>query len=143
MTHAEIDALPAGRELNALVAEKVFDSKEPDTVIPLHAPDSWWMAYHSGSLVSGDGIWRIRPSNQTNAGWDPKPYSTDIAAVWEVVEKLHQDYHDIQLENDCEEHTEDVWFVQIMPIRAKAPTAPLAICRAALKAVASAAKEAS
>ena len=67
---------------------------------------------------------------------EPKPYSTDIAAAWEVVEKLRQDGHWMTLEDD------DIWDCcftrKVGKIKigfAEADTVPLSICLAALKVV--------
>jgi len=120
-----IDTLPAGRELDALVAERVMGwsniSRGAD------GDDAYgWNASLSG---------HVPPHGRIQI---PK-YSTNIAAAWEVVEKrLSTDghfafwpsvagfsvaYHGIRTWD-----SEPVWEVW-------AETAPLAICRAALRAV--------
>jgi hypothetical protein len=114
----------AGRELDALVAEKVMGA-DPSTV--------HWHLSNATFLV--DGKWVDVP---------PVPhYSTDIAAAWEVVEKMSQKYHwRIQSPFDVG----DEWYAGLTPRSvtgwngrpdhyAGAPSAPLAICLAALKAV--------
>ena len=100
-------ALKAGRELDALVAEKVMG-------LPGAAVGGWY----NPNLLDG-----------------PPPYSTDIAAAWEVVEKL--------LELGWHVDIEDGWCVIVYGGRdGKADsemevgeTAPEAICLAALEAV--------
>lgn len=66
-----------------------------------------------------------------------KPYSTNISAAWDVVEKLLQKYS-VYIEGKDNE-----WFCDIEPLdehvclefNTTAPTAPLAICHAALLAI--------
>ena len=69
-------------------------------------------------------------------------YSTDIAAAWEVVEKLRNDGRFLQLDSlgfDGEQWRCFFALTEIeeekFPWVGEADTAPLAICRAALKAV--------
>ena len=64
MTRDEILAMKAGRELDALVAEKVMGVKNMEQ----------WLINH-----------RMDETGQ---------YSTDIAAAWEVVEKMRQRFRD-------------------------------------------------
>ncbi|MAH46997.1 hypothetical protein CMI37_14315 [Candidatus Pacearchaeota archaeon] len=105
MTEEQIDQLEAGSELDALVAEKVLNL----------APDV------CGAIA-------------LNAV-DSCTYSTDIAAAWQVLEKvglLDGDKENCMLWRD-----DDTWIigdVNFMCI-ASATSAQLAICRAALKAV--------
>lgn len=119
------------RKLDALVAEKVM-GHENDVVatIPAIPPHNW-----------------IEPPGQPRraiafAGFEPPHYSTDIAAAWEVVEKI-KNTHEWSIENDQGEINE--WLVSVTEIErqpgvlatghcAEAPTAPHAICLAALKA---------
>jgi hypothetical protein len=105
-----IDTLSAGRELDALVAEKVMG----------------WTIYDDGIMDQG-------AKGRTWASeWHP---STDIAAAWEVVEKVQQ-------ATGCsavvQKHARayECWFIGSGQKETQwADTAPLAICRAALKAV--------
>lgn len=90
----DIHTIPAGRELDALVAEKVM------------------------------GIGKL----EFDAYYGPQHrYSTDIAAAWEVVEKLAKPLKVVW--------TGKVWVCEVFgePCSQEAGTAPLAICRAALK----------
>lgn len=108
------NGMPAGREMDALVAEKVM-----------------------GLEVSRDHYGGPRHLVRTGAKWRYdviEAYSTKISSAWEVVEKMihldpmidwwgsHWDCVLRRQEGSCEEYT------------ASAPTAPLAICRAALNA---------
>ena len=108
-----IDEMPAGREMDALVAEKVFGVPHEDC----------FDVYGGKRCVKDDEY------------GGPQCYSTDIAAAWEVVEKIREDYEPrIEL-------WDEGWEVTILTgtdrgsASGRALTAPLAICRAALKAV--------
>jgi hypothetical protein len=109
MTEAEVLGMPAGRELNALVAEKVMGQ-----------------AWQGGNPVPNyDGRWP----------WPP-PYSTDIAAAFEVAEAVSKlawhlsrgsrGYNCQIVLAECLTKCFEVRDVE---------TAPLAICRAALLTV--------
>lgn len=112
------------RELDALVAEKVmglFVDRSHETNGQFHA---------KGAGVEYIGF--------EMGGWDevvPK-YSTDIAAAWQVAEKLNE----ILQSEFClscvngEWTVYRCWHTDSEPL-GWAPTAPLAICIAALRAV--------
>jgi hypothetical protein len=68
-----MDELPAGRELDALVAERVLGLRIDDA----------WFQHPDGRRVSSDGL---------------PHYSTDIAAAWQVVDKLLTYSCDFELE---------------------------------------------
>lgn len=113
MTREEILALPAGPELDALVAKFVMDFKE----INPQASEPYW----------------VRPDGRCQFMAEFRP-SMDIAAAWEVAEKLARrnqvsvGYSPILKEwaaNFTDDDEDSQW----------ADTAPLAICRAALLAV--------
>jgi hypothetical protein len=113
-----------GRELDALVAEKVMG------INPLLF----------GSLVD----YKMPNGSIVTLPYECKSYSTDIAAAWEVVEKLTQ--FKFKLDQDgfsswnaffLEEQEQDdgpAWHEDI-EYEGNADTAPHAICLAALKAV--------
>ena len=122
MNKEDILNMEAGEELDELIAEKVmgfiklpfpglpkFQKPTDDGVIPLY--------------------------------YTPK-YSTDISAAWEVVEKILKMPSSVNIQ--CDFHSDGNYFAcYIHPyprdetklIMEHAPTAPLAICRAALLAV--------
>lgn len=111
-----IDAIPAGRELDAMVAEKVMG----------------WRAVGGHKGVPSDP--------QCTVHVEVPRYSTLISCAWEVVEKLQETSileHLEQRDGDegkyvvqfCAKPNEAWWHEH-----AYADTAPLAICRAALKA---------
>lgn len=104
-----IDEMPAGREMDALVAEKVMGylcvcDEEPRDC-PIHAKSD------QDTLLS---------------------YSTDIADAWIMMEKMrfvigsHHGLHGGL-------HPCDGWLARKGTVFALAKTAPLAICRVALK----------
>ncbi len=129
--------MKAGRELDALVAENVMG----------------WHVYESGrcslmarqTLPDGDEIEHIIA---TTHPWETADYSpsTDIAAAWQVVEKLMEKGWTVTLApRQFEKYPENrfkfhgcrmVGDPQTMQsFSDHADTAPLAICLAALKAV--------
>lgn len=116
-----IDKMEAGRELDALVAEKVM---------------GWNVCGTADNDRAG-----IAPGQTASAVRIP-PYSTDIAAAWEVVERI------IEIEKAKKTYL-PVFSVQMAPdgfsavlqvgmgceiVVENSSTASLAICRAALKA---------
>jgi hypothetical protein len=112
--------MKAGRELDALIAEKVMGI-EPWPGRP--------------------GVFRapIVPP-----GVEPKPclppeYSTDIAAAWKLVEKFTREEVKIDIRNSHSNKAQWTVIIAKSPKDAwdltQADTAPLAICLAALKAV--------
>ena len=139
--------MDAGRELDALVAEKVmgFVAAHIDT-------DESVKRWHSDEWFAGDAdlIAEIRQYRGAGIYSDHllPHYSTDIAAAWQVVERMTATHrasvHHYPHVNN--------WWQCVLDIRdnklrfpvershdgdeyANAPTAPHAICLAALKAV--------
>lgn len=110
--------MEAGRELDALVAEKVMGWKRE-----LTPSGCLWFSFSGHPLANA-----IK-------GPDCPPYSIDIAAAWEMIPHLPQ----LQLWYNGPNAAEK-WHCVVYPKdgRSKgavADTAPLAICLAALKAV--------
>jgi hypothetical protein len=127
MTRDEILSMPAGREMNELIAEKVMGWD-----IHPASPDPWEreLAWYSddGKLQGGYGYWR--PSENIADAWqviDKADWywelfpATDIYDVTEIVCRLGFEAGTM---GDCSVEGE-----------AKADTPELAICRAALLAV--------
>lgn len=121
--------MKAGRELDALVAEKVMGITRPE---PLASPiDS----------LSDEAFAR---STRALLLEHPAPYSTDIATAWTVVEKMREIDEGFTIMFDKEEkqwragalwwrgYEQAEWWE---PRSAMSETAPHAICLAALKAV--------
>lgn len=107
--------MEAGPELNALVAEKVMGLKNVGMRNHVQGEDLF------GEDQDGDTVW-------------VPAYSTDIAAAWLVVDKMRQNGR-VYLQGRL-----NSWTFRCSPdgielFEADAPTAPLAICRAALAAV--------
>lgn len=102
-----IDEMPSGREMDALIAEKLFGWKRL-AICPrqLHPP-------------------YMEEATHTFAHLFPY-YSNDIAAAFDVLEKL-------RLETDL--RWRSGWTASIAGHSAIAVTVPLAICRAALKII--------
>ena len=116
------DEMPAGRELDALVAEKVMGRETT------HWTDGF-----------GDtGVTFFAPV---------EPYSTDIAAAWEVVERINMNGYDVHIDRVKPLRSASrLWYVAFLkgprvhqkPIKGDGHDPgclPTAICRAALKAV--------
>jgi len=110
------DEMPAGREMNDAVAHRVMGWE-------FHANAGWYTP----------GMWEFNPARRAApCDWSP---STDIAAAWEVVEKLDDGNLIFSLLRYGAGWR--VGFMDDGNMRGSASgdTAPLAICRAALKAV--------
>ena len=117
MTRDEILNMPAGREMDAILMEKLFEY-------------SWDSSFKGGAWRHADGscyLQQLLPR-----------FSTDIAAAWEVVEKLC-DETGCDIVKVCKRDPELLrgdWSCNFgRGFEAFGETAPLAICRAALLAV--------
>jgi len=112
----QVDEMEAGRELDALVAERVMGA------VPAHTPGDWMVAVGAPPYYRFGGSVRGLPD-----------YSTNIAAAWQVVERMSEQAL------PCVMHDGQMWVGEFYCITyshtAYAHTAPLAICRVALKAV--------
>jgi|SRR3990172_13114446 len=118
----DIDTISAGKELDGLIAERVFGWKNLVWKEGGHKIDelgnrlSWPMGWY------GDG-----PRGST---YLVKRYSTNMDDAWEVVDKLRETCCDFSIsEGFNAAFLKDDWIV------ATADTVPVAICRAALKTV--------
>lgn len=119
--------LPAGPELDALVAEQVL---------------GWTRV-----CIRNVGLWGCRPEHTYELHGDLAPvpdYSTKMAAAWLVVAAMVAKGHSVDIDNRRQHRKRSMpWTVafawpdmhhQADP-REAAKTAPLAICRAALRAL--------
>ena len=110
----QVDEMEAGRELDALVAEKVMGVK-PEQVY---------------CDISGRNISRYFDLEDRMR---IESYSTDIGAAWQVLERVAESWL------PCVMHNGMTWIAEFESLiefhTAYADTAPLAICRAALMAV--------
>lgn len=121
-----IDEMPAGRELDALVAEKVMG----------HAPcNKWTLALHP----EVEGWLKNCQCQACYPTGDPARYSTDIAAAWDITARMNDAA--FLLERSLTANAswcarfgrhEDGRLIGTMT-RGTASTPALAICRAALK----------
>ena len=131
----DIDKMEAGRELDALVAEKVMGLEPCDK----------WELFRHGGLSGPEWIHDVCQEDHTcYPKENPSAYSTDIAAAWKVVERLCElPSVGIIIKaypkwNEKHERNFLYEYVATFPdlgLQAVADTAPLAICRAALKAI--------
>lgn len=132
--------MKAGRELDALIAEKVMGWKAiphpcPETLFPGVVPKPSWFPpgfdYEKNKHLYATGL--------ANGVAFPH-YSTDIAAAWEVLDHLAGCntkalfYHDAYVQWQCVLDWQRRTFDDCR-IREMADTAPHAICLAALAAV--------
>lgn len=105
LTVEAIESMPAGREMDRLVAETVMGQ-----------------VWDGGNPIKNyDGRWP----------WPP-PYSTDIAAAWEVAEWLRKWYGQFSLVAGLQWHC---MHEEMKPDWGSGETMPLAVCRAALLTV--------
>lgn len=152
-----IDEMPAGREMDLLIETEIMHNlvctrqeavSHTNSMLPNHKPQ--FDTYYTMDFY----VWR---EHDLDPFLHPVPYySTDIAATWEVVEHvnaLSQQHGDIdgpfplQLVKwgplwhaafDCEPFSDDGYWYEFadhndLQFAARAETASLAICRAALK----------
>jgi len=163
--------LPAGRELDALVAERVMGlsliphrdfakTRVAARYVSSTGPVFVLTDETRVTVPPGDGLKQPEGTSDWNDRYfffiaqylggriddevnryrlDPKPYSTSIAAAWEVVEKLSDklDFYWSLVRESPESWAvyEDPRDLGFYPAIGWGNTAPLAICRAALKAV--------
>jgi len=125
MTREEILSTEAGREMDALIAEKVMGEKQP---IYVHE-------FHIDPIYSEGHNWFCYPSFYEGdiCKWEPRNFSTDISAAWEVADWLRNYWGTFELIAGLSWHC---WSeLKDAKIWGTGNTAPLAICRAALLAV--------
>lgn len=124
-----VDEMPAGREMNALIAEKAM---------------GWTVFYgeYKGYELFDDEVAQGYPPKEEADGvpFEIPYYSTDIAAAWEVVEILGKHGYTAHIEwkgsNRVYAATAEVTFVKCIYTEGHGVGAlPEAICRAAFKAV--------
>jgi hypothetical protein len=121
--------MPAGRELDRLIAEKVFGWRNLE----------WHKANHDRRFYSPEGWYGEGPDDKCFLA---ERYSTDIRDAWQVVEKLREGKLDVML-GTCDggwhcriatdAGTPSFWREVADEVE---DTAPLAICGAALETLA-------
>lgn len=122
-----------GRELDALISEKVFGR----TVIRISKEEALdLMALRSYQSASGrmEMIQTLLMGVDSETREPPPHYSTDIAAAWEVVEKLNPKEDEFRLVNFRGQGWECT-FRFFRGDREEGETVPHSICLAALKAI--------
>jgi len=142
VTTNNIDSLEAGREMDALVATEVMGLPPWKEFVLEDIPGEPCGGF--GDYCNADLHWKHndqikeRGINDLKRPWD---YSTSISAAWQVVEKLHSLgwVVDVTVDNGTGRYCK-VWKMgndgrDVGSEERDALTAPLAICRAALKAV--------
>jgi len=119
MTRAEILNTPAGKEMDALIAEKVMGWKKLSGKVNILVRQSIDL------IMLNDGAQELVPR-----------YSTDISAAWEVIQHF---LGTGRKRPKIDRVSEGEWRVQIDDWEpdavAYSSSAPLAICRAAMLAV--------
>lgn len=109
----QIQGMKAGRELDALVVEKVFNK----------------------SITTTYGEDSVHTLDRLKVGYLIQNYSTDIAAAWEVVEKLKEKGISIYVKAFLDTYCVEAHSVGSSINKILADTAPEAICKAALLAI--------
>lgn len=133
-----IDEMPAGIELDILVAEALgYTRITPLTTKVMKDSDPVFMVVSGGSSIGNDRVY-IRQSTGEFTYFVP---SIDIATAWEVVAQITAAFfleHPFTVGQSWyvrfENRGDGTWQDEIA-VRAVGSTAPLAICRAALKFV--------
>ena len=145
------------RALDALVAEKVMGEPMP-TDVP---DDIIGLIMRSQPSPGGAWVCVVRYADGDVPTWEPRRFSANIAAAWEVVEKILELTHPcpypapkytgrgFRLEKRTEDQDDcDVWLCRLPETTAAPPheemtygvsaedkSAPRAICLAALRAI--------
>jgi hypothetical protein len=115
----DIDKLEAGQALDQLVAEKVM---------------GWTLKKIGDHRVWGQTGWA--PAGNYTTGEKVFAPSTDIAAAWEVVERLNKLHIDVDVHSNASGKKSVVAWGQVESVNSgHVLSVPLAICRAALKVV--------
>jgi Phage ABA sandwich domain len=118
-----VSELKAGRELDALVAEKVMG----------------WTQVRNSKPEGFSSLWRGRPPGNLATLRTIPDYSTDISDAWKVVEKVDNRNgvaREMGVLTASISRYDNGYTVRFFNSGVTADTAPLAICLAALKAVA-------
>ena len=131
MNRDEIFNMPAGREMDRLIAEKVMGLSVYDGERKIVRYEGFH-GQHKRTYTIPEIY--VRVSGVANYSCDS--YSTDIKYAWKVVEKVGSidELHDVDIRTSIRG-----WYCIVFnsfdSFEANAETAPLAICRAALLAM--------
>lgn len=124
MTADEINAMPAGRELDAMVAERVMGWERVDP-----PPVELARANAAGDEVRRGDWWRPPNHPAPHAVLGVPPYSTDMNDAWQVVHRMRS----LGLGMWMDATAPDLGIgVDFDGIKGAGETEQLAICRAAL-----------
>jgi hypothetical protein len=133
MTRDEIMLMEAGRELDALVSRKVMNVKPVIVELYSEFDDTRNYVDVGDYVIYPEGVGICKRLSA---------YSTDIAAAWQVVEKLETQEILFQICKLGYSKNDIFWLAEFRDCSGgessgvgNSPTAPLAICRAALLAV--------
>ena len=135
----QVDQLPAGQDLDALVAERVMEEAKPQ----VRHDD-----VHLEPRKSSGGNWLCWPEYDRGdvCEWVPAPFSSDRREAWAVAEKMHKALGKRGIVFEMGNHPHDptrIWWVNVIfaeqhgrhdTVITHAALMPLAICQAALKA---------
>ena len=129
--------------MDALVAEKVMGEPQPTANVPLGIAFTPW---HTSASEGGN--WYGTTTGYDSGDepiWMPRPYSTDIGAAWEVVERITGHLSLYVTVGNTASFPSSIHYLKpwvcVIGIHEKpvaliqAKTAPHAICLAALKTV--------
>ena len=136
----KVQQMEAGHALDVMVAMEVMGLEHREWA-PYAAPEGWFPKDHPDCCPKSENGFIPHGHNHPSE----IPYSTDLEAAWEVVEKIKH----LKPDNEPEESfemgwTKNGWWVgwsiptdegDTCYTSALAPTAPEAICLAALKAI--------
>jgi hypothetical protein len=125
-----IENMPAGTELDTLIAEKVMGEDKPTYT---HDHDDVMQIIYSDKKA-----WACLPEydNGDICEWRPKPFSSSILLAWEVVEKIKEKGRLYLIVSDDIGYKAEILLSNPVPMAiAQCDSAPLAICRVALLAI--------
>ncbi len=121
MTREEIMNMPAGREMDKIIAEKVFglEIRETEKWVKSCVPSKLRQPDYKVSIISAGGL-------------PLKNYSTDMTAAWDIVKKLPKGEFTLELGARTILATFFGYKNGSAVVRDNEDATPLAICRAAL-----------
>jgi hypothetical protein len=121
--------MEAGREMDKLIVENIMGGFCAD-------PDAWtddetilYCVYHGDVLVGKPYASEFHEGKYSHS-WERFEPSINIASAWSVVEKMNF----FQVVTMVKTYEGRLYSARVDGVRISAPTAPLAICRAALLA---------
>ena len=117
----EVSELEAGRELDALIVQRIIGAK-----VVWQDGEPCWAHIHRDPRI-------YPPSSRVPV----PPFSTEMAAAWSIIEHLTGKGWWVRIEHVEPVHrlADERWTVNLGEYEGDGPTAPLAICRAALRAM--------